>query len=156
MRQSLLTLLTAATLSASASVLAQEAGNVGHGSQIAYTICIACHAVAKDQQVSPNSEAPPFPTIAATPGMTSIALTAALLTSHRRTKAGQAPRRDCLYSRPQMSLVGEIVALRHCPRRLGARDLVPVTPQRNRDLLCLDVRIAEAAVIHVGKAPGGP
>jgi mono/diheme cytochrome c family protein len=83
MRQSLLTLLTAATLSASACVLAQEAGNVGHGRQIAYTICIACHAVARDQQVSPNTEAPPFPLIAATPGMTSIALTAALLTSHR-------------------------------------------------------------------------
>ena len=83
MRQSLLTLLTAATLSASASILAQEAGNVGHGRQIAYTICIACHAVTRDQQVSPNTEAPPFPLIAATPGMTSIALTAALLTSHR-------------------------------------------------------------------------
>ena len=38
---------------------------------------------ARDQRGSPNSEAPPFPMIAATPGMTSIALTAALLTSHR-------------------------------------------------------------------------
>jgi hypothetical protein len=39
--------------------------------------------VAKGQTVSPNSEAPPFPTLAATPGMTTIAQTAALLTSHR-------------------------------------------------------------------------
>ena len=76
-------LLTTATFPASASAFAQEAANVGHGRQIAYTICIACHAVARDQQVSPNSEAPQFPLIAATPGMTSIALTAALLTSHR-------------------------------------------------------------------------
>jgi hypothetical protein len=33
--------------------------------------------------VSPNSEAPPFPMLATSPGMTTIALTAALLTSHR-------------------------------------------------------------------------
>jgi mono/diheme cytochrome c family protein len=65
------------------SALAQEADNVGHGRQIAQTICVECHVVARDQKVSPNSEAPPFPMIAATPGITSIALTAALLTSHR-------------------------------------------------------------------------
>ena len=75
-------LLTTATFPASASAFAQEAANVGHGRQIAYTICIACHAVARDQQVSPNSEAPQFPLIAATPGMTSIALTAALRASY--------------------------------------------------------------------------
>jgi mono/diheme cytochrome c family protein len=83
MRKALVAVMTAATLLIPASVLAQEAENVGHGRQIAQTICIACHVVAKDQRVSPNSEAPPFPMIAATPGMTSIALTAALLTSHR-------------------------------------------------------------------------
>jgi mono/diheme cytochrome c family protein len=54
------------------------------GREIARTICAACHVVAKGQTVSPNSEAPPFPMLAATPGMTTIALTAALLTSHRQ------------------------------------------------------------------------
>lgn len=64
--------------------LAQDADDVGHGRKIAHTICAACHVVAKGQLVSPNSEAPPFPVLAATPGMTTIALTAALLTSHRQ------------------------------------------------------------------------
>jgi mono/diheme cytochrome c family protein len=83
MKKALTAVMTAAILLVPCCVLAQEAGNVGHGRQIAQTICIACHIVAKDQQVSPNNEAPPFPMIAATPGITSIALTAALLTSHR-------------------------------------------------------------------------
>jgi mono/diheme cytochrome c family protein len=65
-------------------LLAQDASEVGHGREIARTICSECHIVAKGQTVSPNSEAPPFPSLAATPGMTAIALTAALLTSHRR------------------------------------------------------------------------
>src|ERR1700692_3065082 len=83
MKKAITAAMKAATVLVPACVLAQEAGNVGHGRQIRQTICIACHIVARDQQVSPNSEAPPFPMIAATPGMTSIALTAALLTSHR-------------------------------------------------------------------------
>jgi mono/diheme cytochrome c family protein len=74
----------AAALLASTSSLAQDADDVGHGREIAHTICAACHVVAKGQLVSPNSEAPPFPMLAATPGMTTIALTAALLTSHRQ------------------------------------------------------------------------
>ena len=83
MVKSLIVGMTVATLLVAISVPAQEADNVGHGRQIAQTICVECHVVARDQRVSPNSEAPPFPIIAATPGMTSIALTAALLTSHR-------------------------------------------------------------------------
>jgi mono/diheme cytochrome c family protein len=83
MKKSFIAEITAATLLIPAAAFAQEAGNVGHGRQIAQTICVACHIVARDQTVSPNSEAPPFPKIAATPVMTSIALTAALLTSHR-------------------------------------------------------------------------
>jgi mono/diheme cytochrome c family protein len=76
--------LTMAALLDSAPLLAQEASDIGHGREVAQTICSACHIVAKGQFVSPNSEAPPFPVLAATPGMTSIALTAALTTSHRR------------------------------------------------------------------------
>jgi mono/diheme cytochrome c family protein len=75
--------LSAALLAPTPS-LAQDADDVRHGREIAQTICAACHVVAKGQLVSPNSEAPPFPVLAATPGMTTIALTAALLTSHRQ------------------------------------------------------------------------
>jgi mono/diheme cytochrome c family protein len=64
--------------------LAQDANDIGHGRQIAQTICAACHVITKAQSASPNSEAPPFPVLATTPGMTTIALTAALLTSHRQ------------------------------------------------------------------------
>ena len=70
MQATLVAVVMTATMVASVSALAQEADNVGHGRQIAQTI---------DQRVSP----PPFPVIAATPGLTSIALTAALLMSHR-------------------------------------------------------------------------
>jgi mono/diheme cytochrome c family protein len=73
----------AAALLDPSSIRAQDADDIGHGREIARTICAACHVVAKGQLVSPNSEAPPFPVLAATPGMTTIALTAALLTSHR-------------------------------------------------------------------------
>jgi mono/diheme cytochrome c family protein len=74
----------AAAILAPTPSLAQDADDVGHGREIARTICAACHVVAKGQLLSPNSEAPPFPVLAATPGMTTIALTAALLTSHRQ------------------------------------------------------------------------
>jgi mono/diheme cytochrome c family protein len=74
--------LTAAIL-APIPILAQDADDVWHGREIAHTICAACHVIAKGQLVSPNTEAPPFPVLAATPGMTTIALTAALQTSHR-------------------------------------------------------------------------
>jgi mono/diheme cytochrome c family protein len=81
---SLLAALAAAGLLHPSPILAQDADDIGHGREIARTICAACHVVAKGQLVSPNSEAPPFPMLAATPGMTTIALTAALLTSHRQ------------------------------------------------------------------------
>jgi mono/diheme cytochrome c family protein len=78
-----MTALTGVALLLSVSVHAQDGGNVGHGRQIAQTICSACHVVSTGQAVSPNSEAPPFPMLAETPGMTSIALSVALQTSHR-------------------------------------------------------------------------
>ncbi len=78
-----LTALMGGALLLSVPVHAQDAGNVGHGREIAQNICSACHVVSRGQRVSPNTEAPPFPNLADTPGMTSIALSAALLTSHR-------------------------------------------------------------------------
>ena len=50
---------------------------------IAEQVCSECHAVGRGRRPSPNAEAPPFAAIAETPGMTPIALTVALRTSHR-------------------------------------------------------------------------
>ncbi|HMA73867.1 MAG TPA: cytochrome c [Xanthobacteraceae bacterium] len=63
---------------------AQEIGDLPNGRHIATTVCAACHMVGKGELYSPEGGAPAFARIAATPGMTSIALSAALLTSHRQ------------------------------------------------------------------------
>jgi mono/diheme cytochrome c family protein len=62
---------------------AQNAGDVTKGRQFAQQICSECHNIDKGQRPSPNGRAPNFETIARTPGLTTIALTAALRTSHR-------------------------------------------------------------------------
>ena len=62
---------------------AQEIGQPGRGLVAAQRLCAQCHAVQKGQTRSPNGNAPRFQTIAAVPGMTAIALSAALNTSHR-------------------------------------------------------------------------
>ena len=56
---------------------AQEIGQPGRGLALAQRLCSQCHAVRKEQKQSPNENAPRYP------GMTSIALSAALNTSHR-------------------------------------------------------------------------
>jgi mono/diheme cytochrome c family protein len=61
---------------------AQEIGQAGRGFALAQRLCAQCHAVQKQQTESPNPDAPAFREIASTPGMTSIALSAALQTSH--------------------------------------------------------------------------
>jgi mono/diheme cytochrome c family protein len=62
---------------------AQMAGDVAKGHQFAQQVCSECHTVEKGQRPSPNGQAPNFETIAKTPGMRAIALTAVLRTSHR-------------------------------------------------------------------------
>jgi len=62
---------------------AQEVGQASRGLVSAQRLCAQCHAVEKGQARSPNAQAPSFPAIAAVPGMTTIALSAALNTSHR-------------------------------------------------------------------------
>jgi cytochrome c len=62
---------------------AQEVGQASRGLVSAQSLCAQCHAVEKGQARSPNAEAPSFPAIAAVPGMTATALSAALNTSHR-------------------------------------------------------------------------
>ena len=62
---------------------AQEIASQGRGLQVAKQLCAECHAVENDDANSPLAEAPTFPTIAAVPGMTALALTAAFNTSHQ-------------------------------------------------------------------------
>jgi mono/diheme cytochrome c family protein len=62
------------------SAHAQE-GDARRGFALARQVCAECHAVRRDQ-ASPNPDAPEFETIASVPGMTAMALQAALQTSH--------------------------------------------------------------------------
>ncbi len=71
------------TIAALGSVMAQDFGDVARGRTVAGTVCGECHAVGKGQAQSPNLEAPPFEAVANVPGMTAIALSAALHTSHK-------------------------------------------------------------------------
>jgi mono/diheme cytochrome c family protein len=69
--------------SASCGAYAQGAGDPAKGHQFVQQICSECHSVEKGQRPSPNGLAPNFETVAKTPGMTAIALTATLRTPHR-------------------------------------------------------------------------
>jgi mono/diheme cytochrome c family protein len=71
----------AATALAGEEVFAQDAAN--GGLILARQLCSECHAVERTQPRSPNPASPTFETIANVPGMTSIALSAALLSPHR-------------------------------------------------------------------------
>lgn len=82
--------LTLAALSISVGLAISAVGTHAQGAQaardgkaIAEQVCSECHAVGRGRRPSPNAEAPPFAAIAETPGMTPIALTVALRTSHR-------------------------------------------------------------------------
>jgi mono/diheme cytochrome c family protein len=62
---------------------AQEAGDPRAGQRLAREVCAVCHAVERGEADSPRPDAPSFDRIARTPGMTGMALTVALQTSHR-------------------------------------------------------------------------
>ena len=62
---------------------AQEVGSAGRGLVLARQVCAQCHAVEKQQAQSPNADVPAFREIASIPGMTAMALSAALNTSHQ-------------------------------------------------------------------------
>ena len=62
---------------------AQDIGLPSRGLALAQRLCSECHVVDKRQARSPNPDAPRFAAIAGSPGMTSIALLAALNTSHQ-------------------------------------------------------------------------
>jgi mono/diheme cytochrome c family protein len=61
---------------------AQEIGSARQGLALAQQVCAECHAVQKQHNQSPNSDAPTFQRIASVPGMSATALSAALHTSH--------------------------------------------------------------------------
>ena len=64
------------------SAMAQ--GAPAAGLAVARQLCSECHDVERSPQPrSPNTAAPPFVTIANVPGMTGMALSAALQSSHR-------------------------------------------------------------------------
>ena len=63
-------------------VRADEAGDVHRGAVYAQKVCAECHAVLPEGDVSPNSEAPPFRTVAETDGMSRRALVVWLQSSH--------------------------------------------------------------------------
>ena len=74
--------VAAILIPASFHVRAQDIGHPSEGLSLAKQVCVACHAVEKGADRSPNLDAPTFEDIAATPGMTAAALSAALQTSH--------------------------------------------------------------------------
>jgi mono/diheme cytochrome c family protein len=74
---------TFAMMGAASGTYAQSAGDAAKGRAFAQRICTECHNIEKGQRPSPNGLAPNFETIARTPGLTAIALTATLRTSHR-------------------------------------------------------------------------
>jgi mono/diheme cytochrome c family protein len=62
---------------------AQEAGNVSRGEVYARDRCAECHAIDRQTEYSPVRAAPRFERLANTPGMTGMALTAWLYSSHK-------------------------------------------------------------------------
>ncbi|WP_414132235.1 c-type cytochrome [Rhizobium jaguaris] len=57
-----------------ATIPAAQAQDIQKGRQLAREVCAACHAVLAGQAQSPVGEAPSFEVVAATPGMTAMAL----------------------------------------------------------------------------------
>jgi cytochrome c len=75
--------MVAAVCAASVEARAQETGSVSQGLVTAEERCAGCHGIARGADYSPTFGAPTFEQIALTPGMTAIALSATLKTSHR-------------------------------------------------------------------------
>jgi len=69
------------TFGLSSAVGAQEA-DVAAGKAYAEQVCATCHAVEQGEEESPLYQAPTFQSVAETPGMTEMALTVWLQSSH--------------------------------------------------------------------------
>ena len=114
------------------SVYARDPGNPQMGETIARESCVACHAINADKAASPNLKAPAFARLAQMPGMTAIALRAALQTSHRKMP------NLVLRERRREDVIAYILSLKSAPRvprRLRQGDgtepahlMVPIRP----------------------------
>ena len=78
-----LPLLLVAMFAIPATAGAQESGNIARGETYARQRCAECHAVDRQTEYSPIRTAPRFERLANTPGMTNMALTAWLFSSHK-------------------------------------------------------------------------
>jgi len=77
-----ISVLIGCALAAATAAEAVDAGRVQAGRTVAQNICSECHVVAPYETGSVVSAAPSFESIANSPGMTSIALSAALQSPH--------------------------------------------------------------------------
>ena len=83
LRSRVLVLTLALCAVAATTARAVETGSPARGHDLARGVCAECHAVEDTDSFSPKIPAPTFREIAATPGMTATALSAALRTPHR-------------------------------------------------------------------------
>jgi mono/diheme cytochrome c family protein len=87
MRRLILAAILAPALAACASDQSAQQSRAAQGAALrgrayAEEVCAVCHAVGAGESRSPNADAPPFETVANTPGMTPTALAVWLNTSH--------------------------------------------------------------------------
>jgi hypothetical protein len=101
---------------------------VAKGCQFVQQIFSECHTVEKGQRPSPNGQAPTFETIAKTPGMTAIALTAMLRTPHRNMPKYHHRRRR---SQERRGLCPEPAIKADADVRSGAAELAPIVSKVN-------------------------
>ena len=70
------------SLTAATATQAQDEGDARRGRAFAEELCARCHALQRGETSSPNPNAPPFPVIARVPGLSALALTVSLQSSH--------------------------------------------------------------------------
>jgi mono/diheme cytochrome c family protein len=79
--KTIMAVATAALLVSAQAATAQDA-DIAAGAAYAEQVCADCHAVLPGEELSPLPQAPTFQSVADTPGMTELALTVWLQSSH--------------------------------------------------------------------------
>jgi mono/diheme cytochrome c family protein len=75
-------MVAGATLLVSVNAGSAQDADIAAGEAYAERVCAACHAVLAYENMSPLPQAPTFQSVADTPGMTELALTVFLQSSH--------------------------------------------------------------------------
>jgi mono/diheme cytochrome c family protein len=75
-------MVAATTLLASGYAAMAQDADIEAGGAYAEQVCAACHAVLPNEEFSPLPQAPTFQSVADTPGMTELALSVWLQSSH--------------------------------------------------------------------------